>query len=78
MLARPMSRARCTINAMELLAILAVAWSLFITVLWLVIGFRAMRAHEELAERTKTISKAITSIAAAIESRPSSSSSDQA
>lgn len=29
---------------------IAILWTFFVTVLWLSIGFRAMRAHESLAE----------------------------
>ena len=31
-------------------AILAMLWALFVTILWMVIGWRAMRAHERLAQ----------------------------
>ena len=34
---------------MTLFAIVAVLWGAVITVLWLVIGWRAMRAHERIA-----------------------------
>jgi hypothetical protein len=34
---------------MEALALIGVLWTLFITVMWLVIGWRAMRAHERCA-----------------------------
>ena len=35
---------------MELLAVIGVIWTLFISVFWLVIGWRAMKAHERCAE----------------------------
>lgn len=34
---------------MSLFAVLAVLWGVAVTVLWLVIGWRAMRAHERIA-----------------------------
>ncbi|MEZ5303702.1 MAG: hypothetical protein R3F11_24120 [Verrucomicrobiales bacterium] len=37
------------------LAILAVVWGLGITVLWIIIGWRAMRAHERLAESIRKL-----------------------
>ena len=39
-----------TNNPMELLAAIGVIWTLFISVFWLVIGWRAMKAHERCAE----------------------------
>ena len=38
-------------------AFLVVAWGILITVLWLLIGFRAMRAHERLAAATERIAQ---------------------
>lgn len=34
---------------MTLFAIMAVLWGIAVTILWLVIGWRAMRAHERIA-----------------------------
>jgi hypothetical protein len=34
----------------EIIALFAVAWGLMITILWLIIGWRAMSAHERIAE----------------------------
>lgn len=34
---------------MTLLPVVAVLWGVAVTVLWLVIGWRAMRAHERIA-----------------------------
>jgi len=36
---------------------LSIAWAVGVTVLWLVIGFRAMRAHERLAAATERIAQ---------------------
>ena len=49
---------------MEFLAVLAVFWSLFLSIFWLVIGFRAMRAHEALAERIRLLGKAVEKVGA--------------
>jgi hypothetical protein len=32
------------------LAFLAILWGLFVTVMWMVIGWRAMKAHEKIAD----------------------------
>jgi hypothetical protein len=32
------------------LAFLAILWGLFVTVIWMVIGWRAMKAHEKIAD----------------------------
>jgi hypothetical protein len=32
------------------LAFLVVVWGLFVTVIWMVIGWRAMKAHERIAD----------------------------
>lgn len=32
------------------LAVIAILWGLFVTIMWLVIGWRAMRAHERIAD----------------------------
>jgi hypothetical protein len=37
-------------GAMQGFAMLVVLWGLFVTILWLVIGWRAMRAHEKIAD----------------------------
>lgn len=34
----------------QFLFFLAAAWGLFVTIMWLVIGWRAMKAHERIAE----------------------------
>ena len=39
------------------IAILAVLWGLFVTVFWLVVAWRAMRAHEEIAEALRSIGR---------------------
>lgn len=34
----------------EIIALFAVSWGLLVTILWLIIGWRAMIAHERIAE----------------------------
>jgi uncharacterized membrane protein len=43
--------ARMNINVAGLgaLAVLAFIWSIIVTIFWMVVGWRAMRAHEEIA-----------------------------
>lgn len=38
---------------------IAILWVFLVTVLWLVIGFRAMKAHESLAESMDEIRNAL-------------------
>ena len=40
-----------------LMGMIAVLWGFAITILWLYIGWRAMRAHEKLAQSVEEISK---------------------
>lgn len=42
---------------MEDLAILAFLFGIFTTILWLVIGWRAMRAHEKLSDSVEQIAR---------------------
>ena len=44
-------------GGMGLLAVLAVLWGLAVTIFWMVCAWRAMRAHEKLAESVEQISK---------------------
>ncbi len=41
----------------EIIALLAVVWGLAVTVFWMVCGWRAMRAHEKMAESIEQISR---------------------
>lgn len=41
------------------LSFIAILWTLVVTILWLSIGFRAMRAHERLAESVDEIQRSI-------------------
>lgn len=34
----------------SLFAFLGIVWALFVTVFWMICGWRAMRAHEKLAD----------------------------
>ena len=47
----------------HMLAVLGVLWALAVTVFWMAVGWRAMRAHERLAEsvdrRLRHISQAL-------------------
>jgi hypothetical protein len=43
----------------ELIMVIAGAWGMIITILWLVIGWRAMKAHEKLADSQDEIRRAI-------------------
>lgn len=38
-------------------AALAFIWALAITIFWMVVGWRAMKAHERLADATERLSK---------------------
>ncbi len=37
--------------------VLIVLWGLFVTIFWMVVGWRAMKAHEKLADATERIAK---------------------
>jgi len=39
------------------LAILLGLWSVFVTIFWMAVGWRAMRAHEKIAERVRDIGR---------------------
>jgi hypothetical protein len=41
----------------DILAILGIVWGLIVTVLWLNIGWRAMVAHERMADAVERIAK---------------------
>lgn len=43
-------------GGMGLLAVLAVLWGLAVTIFWMVCAWRAMRAHEKLADSVEEIS----------------------
>lgn len=34
---------------MQSFAIIAILWGLFVSIMWLIIGWRAMKAHEKIA-----------------------------
>lgn len=38
-------------------AFLAVVWGLFVTIFWLVVAWRAMRAHERLASAAEELAR---------------------
>lgn len=38
--------------------IIALLWGMFVTIFWMVVGWRAMRAHEEIAVRMRRIADA--------------------
>ena len=42
---------------MEELAVLAFLFGIFTTILWLVIGWRAMRAHEKIADSAEWLAR---------------------
>lgn len=42
-------------GAVGIMALFIAAWGLFVTVFWMVVGWRAMRAHEELADQAKHV-----------------------
>jgi hypothetical protein len=44
-------------GGVDMLAILAVLWGLAVTLFWMVCAWRAMRAHEKLAESVEQISR---------------------
>ena len=39
-----------------LITILAVIWGIFVTIFWMCVAWRAMRAHEQLAKAVEEIS----------------------
>ena len=43
----------------QLFMFIAALWTLVVTILWLVIGWRAMKAHERLAESHDEIRHAV-------------------
>jgi uncharacterized membrane protein YciS (DUF1049 family) len=44
-------------ETVKLLAVLGVLWGLAVTIFWMVCAWRAMRAHEKLAEAVERISR---------------------
>ena len=44
-------------GGMSFLAFVAVIWGLFITIFWLVVAWRAMRAHERLASAAEELAR---------------------
>ena len=42
---------------MSILAIFAILWGLLVTIFWMYIAWRAMRAHERLAKSVEDISQ---------------------
>lgn len=45
-------------GSVRTLAIVATAWGFFVMLFWMVCGWRAMRAHERLADATERIAAA--------------------
>jgi len=39
------------------LAILIALWGIFVTIFWMVVGWRAMRAHEKIADHIEDIAR---------------------
>jgi hypothetical protein len=39
------------------LAIVVALWGLLVTIFWMVVGWRAMRAHEKIADRVDEIAR---------------------
>ncbi|MBN2578213.1 MAG: hypothetical protein JXB10_04410 [Pirellulales bacterium] len=37
-------------SGVSAIVVLAVLWGLFVTIYWMVVGWRAMRAHEKIAD----------------------------
>lgn len=54
------------LSNVPLIAIASALFSLIVTVVWLVIGWRAMRAHEELTAQTVHIREELRKLAAAL------------
>lgn len=48
---------------MTFLAVLSSVFALVVTILWLVIGWRAMRAHENIADNISVLSRQVGKIA---------------
>lgn len=48
---------------MTFLAVLSALFTLVVTILWLVIGWRAMRAHENIADNISVLSRQVGKIA---------------
>ena len=46
-----------SVNNMPLIGFLVVVWGLAVTVFWMYVAWRAMRAHEKLAQSVEDISK---------------------
>jgi hypothetical protein len=44
-------------GAIELYAVFVVLWGLVVSIFWMICGWRAMRAHERLAESVERISQ---------------------
>lgn len=45
----------------EDLAMLAILWGVFTAIFWMVVGWRAMRAHERLADSVESLARQRTS-----------------
>ncbi|MDE0637155.1 MAG: hypothetical protein OXI43_15055 [Candidatus Poribacteria bacterium] len=45
------------IGNFEGLAILAILWAVFTAIFWMVVGWRAMRAHEKLADSVEWLAR---------------------
>ena len=45
------------VGTFGLLAFLSIVWTLFVTVFWMFVGWRAMRAHERAARSIETIAR---------------------
>jgi hypothetical protein len=61
-----------TLNSNEggFVVLLVLAWSLFVTVFWMVVGWRAMRAHETLAFANRQLADEVHRWRRAAEPRP--------
>ncbi|MDF3056609.1 MAG: hypothetical protein K0R17_824 [Rariglobus sp.] len=57
------------------IAVLSALFTLVVTILWLVIGWRAMRAHERVADNLTTLSHHVRKIADSKEAAPARASS---
>lgn len=44
-------------TGMGFLAFVAIVWGLFVTIFWLVVAWRAMRAHERLASAAEELAR---------------------
>lgn len=45
------------IQGIQGLAILAILWGVFTAIFWMVVGWRAMRAHEKLADSVEWLAR---------------------